>query len=81
MSTMTRSELLQELQARRIPEEAYCLDGGLPCEAYVLGFGEGQWQVYYSERGQKTGCRDFATEAEACVCFLERISREVKPRP
>ncbi len=78
---MTHGELLEKLQERRIPADAYCLDGGLPSECYVLAACDGAWQVYYSERGQKTGCRDFSSESGACDHLFERLIREVRPRP
>jgi hypothetical protein len=78
---MTRSELLDKLQASRIPADSYCLSGGLPSECYILAACDGGWQVYYSERGQKTNCRDFSEESAACDHLFETIIREVRQRP
>lgn len=36
------------------------------------------WQVYYSERGRKTGLRKFDTEKEACEYFLINMKRYAK---
>jgi len=69
-----RAELEARLEVARIRRDAYSLDGGLPNETLVLGKGAaGQWEVYYSERGLKTGLRVFGSEAEATQFFLERI--------
>lgn len=68
---MNRDELLNELAARGVPSEKYSLSGGLPNEKYVLGFGSGKWQVYYSERGLKSGFREFTSESDACHLLLK----------
>lgn len=34
----------------------------------------GMWMVWYSERGYKTGLREFSSEAEACKYFIETLS-------
>lgn len=78
---MTRPELLEKLQESRIPADAYCLSGGLPSECYTLAACDEGWQVYYSERGEKTGYREFKEESAACDHLFETIIREVRPRP
>lgn len=62
---MTKNDLQQELVKRNISADMYSLDGGLPNEGYCLNQGANGWEVYYSERGQKTGLKVFKTEAEA----------------
>lgn len=53
--------------------------GGLPNERLCM-VKENYWQVYYSERGLKTGLREFQTESEACEYFLEKMKRYLKKR-
>lgn len=47
------------------------LKGGYPNEAFCLINTEDGWEVYYSERGQKSGYRRFSSESEACE-YMER---------
>lgn len=42
------------------------LEGGLPLEKYVLAEEDGQWAVYYSERGERRDEMIFDSEQEAC---------------
>ena len=70
---MNGFKLEQRLQQLGVPRNAYHLTGGLPNEAFTLNQLNGSWEVYYSERGQKTGCKVFNTEHEACVFFLSYI--------
>ena len=70
---MTKNELRQELVKRNIPTDLYYLDGGLPNEAHCLNQIVNGWEVYYSERGQKTGLKIFKTEDEACDYFYQSL--------
>lgn len=71
---MTKAELKRELETASVSPEAYSLDGGLPGECYVLSKEpQGKWDVYYSERGVKTGLRSFDSESEACDCLLKLL--------
>lgn len=68
---MTKKELVQKLKEKKIPRDFYALDGGLPNEALCLNYDRKRntWEVYYSERGQKTGLKSFDREEEACDYF------------
>jgi len=71
---MDRDELKNALIASGISSAAYSLSGGTSNESYVLvQESEGQWAVYYCERGQRVGLRLFSSESEACEHFLDRI--------
>ena len=71
---MNREQLTDRLTALGIDPTAYCLSGGLPNESLVLNQEpSGEWQVYYSERGQKSGLRIFDSEDNAVHFFLEVI--------
>lgn len=66
---MNRVELAQKLEHRNIDSTMYSLDGGLPNEAYCLGKDNDRWETYYSERGNKSELKVFASEEEACNYF------------
>jgi hypothetical protein len=75
---MNREQLKAQLNSLGVDPNAYSLSGGLPNEQYVLGEeANGQWGVYYSERGLKTGLRLFDSESSACSFFLEKITRDL----
>ena len=50
------------------------MKGGLPNEALCITNDE-KWEVYYSERGRKSGLREFQNEEDACEYFLEKVKR------
>jgi hypothetical protein len=78
---MNKAELKTKLEQSGVYAEAYFLDGGLPNERYVLSQeASGRWDVYYSERGQKTGLRSFDSESEACEFFLGHILKDPTAR-
>lgn len=70
---MDRTDLIRAADSEGIRPSAYSLEGGLPFEQYVLSLEEGDWSVYYSERGQRTGEVHFDTEHEACDYLLMRM--------
>lgn len=75
---MSREELKEQLNSLGIDPHAYSLSGGLPNEQYVLGQEtNGQWGVYYSERGLKTALKLLDSESSACSFFLEKITRDL----
>ncbi len=54
---MTRRKLIAQFNSAGVNPRAYALDGGTDLdEAYVLAHEGGQWSVYYSERGIRSGC-------------------------
>lgn len=74
---MTKAELKTKLGQAGVYAEAYSLDGGLPNESYVLcQEANGRWDVYYSERGQKSGLRSFDSESAACQFFLDQLLKD-----
>jgi len=70
---MNRAVLRLRAEAEGIRETAYCLDGGMPPETYVLAIEDGGWSVYYSERGSRVGEARYDTEDEACSDLLLRL--------
>lgn len=72
---MTINELKNKLLEIGVPEDLYAINiGGLPNERLCIVKDE-MWQVYYSERGKKTGKKSFETETEACEYFLNKMKR------
>ena len=67
---MNISQLKHELDKLNIPKNAYTLTGGLPNESFCLGLNYDKWEVYYSERGNKTSLKVFIDENLACEYFL-----------
>jgi len=71
---MNRDELKTRLEQVGVDPTTYSLGGGLPSERYVLNQAQSQrWEVYYSERGEKSSLRIFDSESDATQYFLERI--------
>ena len=70
---MTIKELSIQLEKQGIRKDAYSLTGGLPSEAYCLNPQRNYWEVYYSERGQKSGLQVFDSEKAACRAFMDLI--------
>ncbi|MGN0355035.1 MAG: hypothetical protein ACI4EI_08155 [Muricoprocola sp.] len=74
---MTIEDLSSTLNKMNIPKDLYSImTGGLPNEKLCI-VKEDKWQVYYSERGHKSGLKIFETEEEACEYFLDKIKRYV----
>ncbi|MEY4513533.1 MAG: hypothetical protein RLZZ450_5655 [Pseudomonadota bacterium] len=67
---MNKHELRARLIDLNVLESAYCLEGGLPSESYTLAEEAGRWQVYYSERGQRSSLVEFDDESSACLHLL-----------
>jgi hypothetical protein len=72
---MNKSELKLKLEELGIRQDAYAWEG-VPNERYVLSEGGNEWEVYYSERGMKTGLRRFSDENNACEYFLSLLSAD-----
>jgi hypothetical protein len=75
---MTILELEENLVALGVSKDLYSImKGGLPNEQLCITK-EDLWQVYYSERGHKTGLKEFQTESEACEYFFRKVKRYAK---
>ncbi len=72
---MTKNELRERLVRENIPTDAYKLDGGFPNEAFCLCNNVNIWEVYYSERGQKSMLKQFEFEDDACDYFYKLLTR------
>ncbi|MAU60669.1 MAG: hypothetical protein CMI62_08080 [Parvibaculum sp.] len=69
---MNLDELRHLLIQRNIKPEAVYLDmgGEIGAEKYSIERSGLVWEVYYAERGQKSGLKRFAEEDEACRHLL-----------
>ena len=73
---MTVEELKRNLTEMNIPEDMYSLmTGGYPNEAFCLIKSDKGWEVYYSERGQKSSVREFSSESEACEYLKQKLKK------
>ncbi len=81
MTTLTIKSLEDELASRGVRADSYCLNGGFPSEQYCIDRDGRQWLVYYSERGLRTGLREFAKESDACKHLLSILLTDSDSRP
>lgn len=73
---MKVAELINELGKIKIPESEYSiLEEGLPNEIMCIQYINQKWEVFYSERGRKTGLMIFEDEDSACDYFFEVLKR------
>ncbi len=68
---MNLTELQTELDSLGVDKLSYSLEGGLPNERYCIDKEYGNWLVYYSERGGRSGLKEFKTESKACEHLLK----------
>lgn len=72
---MTIDKALELFKEKNVPEYAYVTNG-------KLGNGECAgiqktgvtWTTYYSERGEKKHLREFSTESEAVISWINAVS-------
>lgn len=65
---------------KRIILDSYPLDlvefeNEYPNESYCIRRTIGQWEVYYSEKGQKTDLAKFDLESDACEYLLAKLRK------
>jgi predicted SprT family Zn-dependent metalloprotease len=77
---MIYHDLASALQKAGIREDAYSLECGTPNESLVLCREGQQWQVYYSERGIKTGLKYFDSEEDAVDYFYQTLVHDPTTR-
>lgn len=69
-------ELKDKLQTMGVSSSTYSINSAeYPNEAYSIFWNGSEWEVYYSERGQKRGLKMFVNEADACEYFVKLITR------
>ena len=75
---LKKTELERKLIKMNIRPDMYSLKGGLPNEKFCLSEANGRWEVYYSERGNKTGLKEFDNEDDACQCLYDMVYKTSK---
>lgn len=77
---MNIKELINVLnENKNIPKEAFSIINGgyqFPSETYCLNIINKKFEYYYSERGIKTGLKEFDNENEACEYFYNELLSE-----
>ena len=73
---MTVKELKVFFKEHLVPSHLYNLKGGSRSNRICLGKSEeNMWEVYFSEKKNKIGLMQFATENEACQHMMDEIRK------
>jgi hypothetical protein len=80
LGVMNKSELLSVLRQEKFEENSYSFSGDNPDETLCLREEQGQWCVFYAERGLQTGKEYFTSEAVACDHFLNEMKSDPTTR-
>ena len=73
---MTVKELKVFFKEHLVPSHIYNLKGGSRSNRICLGKSEeNMWEVYFSEKKNKIGLMQFATENEACQHMMDEIRK------
>lgn len=73
---MNVHELQRRLDEIGVPKNAYSiLLGGLPNEMLCIVKDGSLWEVYYSERGRRSGLKTFEDEDSACGYFFDKLKK------
>ena len=75
---MNVKELSERLILEGIPSNSYSIEEGIPDDKICLRKINNRWEVYFSERGEKSNTRIFHTEEEACMNMYERLKDMMK---
>ena len=70
---MNISDIGHEMAILNIPSNAFSIGDPTQDESLCIREKNGHWEVFYFERGIKTGLRIFKEEHEACCNFLSTI--------
>ncbi|PIG27026.1 hypothetical protein CLU93_1251 [Janthinobacterium sp. 35] len=70
---MNISDIGHEMAISNIPSNAFSIGDATQDESLCIREQNGHWEVFYYERGIKTGLRIFKEEHEACCNFLSTI--------
>lgn len=77
---MNINDLQQKIDEMNVPSDSYSiLKGGLPNEQLCIVKNETGWEIYYSERGEKSSINVFDDETSACEYFLEKLKKYSRP--
>jgi hypothetical protein len=70
---MTLESLKAYLQLHQVPDYLYVIQELGAGEVDGIGFIDGAWTTYYSERGEYRHRQTYATEADAVDAFLQQL--------
>jgi hypothetical protein len=76
MDVSTRLKLVRALQAAGVRNSAYSVSGRMDLALCLEKVENGEWEVFYYERGGKTFSKRFSTEAEACLLMYTELIRD-----
>ena len=68
------------LDAERVAEDQYSLDGRRCDECLCLEELAGAWRVFYAERRLRSGEREFESEDDACQFMAQRLLADPSTR-
>lgn len=72
---MKSNELNERLKEMGVPSHLYNLDGrGRTDERFCLELANGEWHVYYLERGVRTTDEAFPSEDAACEYIYHELT-------
>ena len=71
---MVTPELLTKLRQMNTPHESYSI-GEISNESLCFICENTIWEIFYSERGHRIEERCYSDENDACLAFLERLTR------
>jgi hypothetical protein len=72
---MNCQDLIETLKSLGVPAGAYSV-GSPRNETYSLIPEDGNWKVFYSERGNRNDEATYSDEDRACQDLFERITRD-----
>ena len=73
---MNLTFLTQRLADMGIREDFYSLSGGREDDTFCIVQTQNGWEVYYSERGERSNLKFFTEEEEACDYFFRLITSD-----
>lgn len=75
---MNLQQLKDHLNSAKVHPDAVGIGVGLPYETekYCIVKEGKYWEVYYSERGNKSGLKRFSLEEDACKHLLELLDKD-----
>ena len=76
---MNKSELLSVLRQEKFEENSYSFSGDNPDETLCLREEQGQWCVFYAERGLQTGKEYFTSKQQGTDHGFMIDGRRAKP--
>jgi hypothetical protein len=73
---LTRESLGVLLDRLGVQPRSYSLYGAHSPDAHVIDHRRDGWVVFYTERGDESGLVTYATESDACLALLDRVTSE-----